>query len=287
MVKETMDVADRQAPALVSTAWVAEHGRDRGVRLVEVDVDPTLYQVGHIAGAHGWNWTSDLQDQVRRDILDPSDFTELMSAAGIHKDDHVVLYGDASNWFAAYAYWLLTLYGHRRLSLMDGGRQGWEADGRPYTAEVAAVTRSAYPMAEQDPSVRALQPEVLAALGKAALVDVRSEKEFTGEVLAPPGLSETAQRGGHIPGAVNIPWGQACGPDGRFKPEAELRRLYGSRGIASDRPVIAYCRIGERSAHTWFVLRELLGYPDVKSYDGSWTEWGSMVGTPVRRGLDS
>jgi thiosulfate/3-mercaptopyruvate sulfurtransferase len=282
-----MEVAKGRVPALVSTAWVAEHGWDDGVRLVEVDVDPTLYQAGHIKGAVGWNWTTDLQDQVRRDVLGPEDFAALMAAAGIGVGDHVVLYGDASNWFAAYAYWQLTYYGHQAVSLMDGGRQAWEGDGRPYTTEPAVMARSTYPRPSQDPSVRALQPEVLAKLGAVALVDVRSEKEFTGEVLAPPGLSETAQRGGHIPGAVNIPWAEAVSPDGRFKSESDLRELYGRRGIVADKPVVAYCRIGERSAHTWFVLRELLGYPDVKSYDGSWTEWGSMVGTPVRRGLDS
>lgn len=280
-------MANDPSSALVSTAWVAAHGDDPGVRLVEVDVDPTLYEAGHIATAVGWNWTTDLQDQVRRDVLDPADFARLMGAAGIGKNDRVVLYGDASNWFAAYAYWQLTLYGHPKISLMDGGRQAWEAEGRPYTKQRPQPVAVAYPLPTADPSVRALQAEVAARLGEVALVDVRSEKEFTGEVLAPPGLSETAQRGGHIPGAVNIPWAQAVGPDGRFKSRSELRLLYRGKGVQPERPVIAYCRIGERSAHTWFVLRELLGYSDVKSYDGSWTEWGSMVGTPVRRGLES
>lgn len=276
-----------RSSVLVSTEWVAAHGGDKGVRLVEVDVDPTLYPAGHLEGAVGWNWTTQLQDQVRRDIINSEDFARLMGRSGIGPEDRVVLYGDASNWFAAYAYWLLTLYGHRQVALMDGGRQAWEAEGRPYSTESPAPALVTYPVPTADTSVRALQAEVAASLGQAALVDVRSEKEFTGEVLAPPGLSETAQRGGHIPGAVNIPWSQAVGPDGRFKPEAELRQLYASRGVRPDGPVIAYCRIGERSAHTWFVLRELLGYRDVKSYDGSWTEWGSMVGTAVKRGLES
>lgn len=279
-------MSESWSPALVTTQWVADHTGDPAVHLVEVDVDPTLYAEGHIAGAVGWNWTTDLQDRVRRDVLSKADFETLMGKSGIAPDDEVVLYGDSNNWFAAYAYWQLKLYGHEKVRLMDGGRVKWEKEGRPYTTEVPRVTPVPYMAGEPRQDLRAFQPEVMGRLAKegTALVDVRSPAEFTGEVLAPPGLTETAQRGGHIPGAVNIPWAQAVGPDGAFKSRDELVALYTGKGITPDKDIVAYCRIGERSSHTWFVLKELLGYPKVKNYDGSWTEWGSMVGVPVEKG---
>lgn len=276
-------MSDSWSPVLVTTAWVAEQGGK--VRLVEVDVDPNLYGEGHIAGAVAWNWTTDLQDQLRRDILTKADFETLLGRSGMTEMDDVVLYGDSNNWFAAYAYWQMKLYGHERVRLMDGGRVKWEKEGRPYTTEVPSVEVKTYRAKDADPSLRALSDEVLAGLDSTGrvLVDVRSPAEYKGEVLAPPGLSETAQRGGHIPGAVNIPWAQAVGEDGAFKTRAELEALYAGKGITPDKDVVAYCRIGERSSHTWFVLKELLGYPRVKNYDGSWTEWGSMVGRPIER----
>jgi len=276
-------MSESWSPALVTTDWVAEHGKD--VHLVEVDVDPNLYPEGHISGALVWNWTKDLQDQLRRDVLTKEGFEALLGRSGIGESDDVVLYGDANNWFAAYAYWEMKLYGHRKVRLMDGGRVKWEREGRPYTTEIPAIAPATYHAKDADLSIRAFSDEVLAGLAQAgrALVDVRSPAEFTGEVLAPPGLQETAQRGGHIPGAVNIPWAQAVGEDGAFKSRGELEALYGGRGITPERDIVAYCRIGERSSHTWFVLKELLGYPNVKNYDGSWTEWGSMVGRPIER----
>ena len=278
-------MSDAWSPALVTTGWVADHLGDLGAKLVEVDVDPTLYAEGHIEGAVGWNWTTDLQDRVRRDVLSREDFASLMGRSGITREDTVILYGDANNWFAAYAYWQMKLHGHDRVKLMDGGRLKWEKEGRPYTTALPQPTPQTYVAGPERTELRALQPEVFGRIGEArsAMVDVRSPAEFTGEVLAPPGLTETAQRGGHIPGAVNIPWSQAVGENGAFKSRDELAALYASKGITPDKDVIAYCRIGERSSHTWFVLKELLGYPQVKNYDGSWTEWGSMVGVPVEK----
>jgi len=278
-------MSDAWSPALVTTAWVADHLGDRGTKLVEVDVDPTLYAEGHIQGAVGWNWTTDLQDSVRRDVLSREDFASLMGRSGLTHEDTVILYGDANNWFAAYAYWQMKLHGHERVKLMDGGRLKWEKEGRPYTTVLPQPAPATYVAGPERTELRALQPEVSSRIGQpgSAMVDVRSPAEFTGEVLAPPGLTETAQRGGHIPGAVNIPWSQAVGEDGAFKSRDELAALYAGKGITPDKDVIAYCRIGERSSHTWFVLRELLGYPQVKNYDGSWTEWGSMVGVPVEK----
>jgi thiosulfate/3-mercaptopyruvate sulfurtransferase len=270
---------------LVTTEWVAQHLDDPKVKLIEVDVDTTAYDEGHIPGAVGFNWTSQLQDQVRRDIASKEQIEQLLSEAGVNNDDTIVLYGDNNNWFAAYAFWLLRMYGHQALKLMDGGRKKWIDEGRPMTKEVPKPARTSYRAQEPDLSLRAMREEVLAAINDAqrALVDVRSPAEYKGEILAPPGLQETAQRAGHIPGAKNIPWSQAVNEDGTFKSEEELRQLYQGVGITPDKEVIAYCRIGERSSHTWFVLKYLLGYDKVKNYDGSWTEWGSMVGMPVER----
>jgi thiosulfate/3-mercaptopyruvate sulfurtransferase len=270
---------------LVSTDWVAQHGNDAGVRVVEVDVDTTAYEQGHVPGAVGWNWTTQLCDTLVRDIIPADKFDELMAASGIAPDTTVVLYGDNNNWFAAWALWQMKIYGHEDVRIMDGGRKKWLAEGRALSTDAAQVPRAKYKARPADTSIRAFLPEVQEAMkrGSAALVDVRGPQEFTGEILAPPGLPETCQRGGHIPGAKNVPWGKACNEDGTFKTIDELRQLYGGVGVTSDRPVIAYCRIGERSSHTWFVLKYLLGFPDVKNYDGSWTEWGNLVGAPVEK----
>jgi thiosulfate/3-mercaptopyruvate sulfurtransferase len=274
---------------LVSTQWVEEHKGDANVRLVEVDVDTAAYEQGHIPGALGWNWQSQLCDTVRRDIMPKKDFENLMSESGIGQDTTVVLYGDNNNWFAAWAFWQLKIYGHRSLKLMNGGRKKWLAEGRELTKEVPKYPRANYRASEPDFSLRAMMQQVYKAMENksAVLVDVRSPAEFTGEILAPPGLPETCQRGGHIPGAKGIPWGVACNEDGTFKSADELKKIYGDQGVKGDQPVIAYCRIGERSSLTWFVLKYLLGYPDVRNYDGSWTEWGNLVGAPVERGAGS
>ncbi len=270
---------------LVSTDWVQEHLSDPTIRIVEVDVDTTAYEQGHIPGALAFNWQTQLQDPIRRDIISKSDLEHLLSELGISNDHLIVLYGDNNNWFAAYAFWLLQLYGHERLALMDGGRKKWLAEGRPLTTEVPRYPRTEYRAKDPDLSLRAFYPQVRESLGRpdVALVDVRSPQEYTGEILAPPGLLETAQRGGHIPGARNIPWGLAVREDGTFKSPDELRQLYMPQGITPDKEVIAYCRIGERSSHTWFVLKHLLGYPRVRNYDGSWTEWGNIIGAPIER----
>ena len=269
---------------LVDTEWVEEQLDNPKVRLIEVDVDSSLYAAGHIPGAVGWDWTSQLQDDVQRDIADKSQFEDLASRDGIERDTTVVLYGDNHNWFAAYGFWLFKIYGHDDVRLMDGGRQKWLDEDRQVTQEVPEFDATEYRADDPDPELRALQPEVrehIARSGK--LVDVRSPAEFSGELLAPPGLQETAQRGGHIPGAANIPWSKAVAEDGTFKTADELLDLYREQGLEPDNEVVVYCRIGERSSHSWFVLKYLLGFDDVRNYDGSWTEWGSMVGTPIER----
>ena len=276
-----------QPHAVVTTEWVAAHGAERGVRLVEVNVDTSLYERGHIAGAVGWSWKSQLADPVQRDILSREAFEELMGESGIAEDTTVVLYGDSNNWFAAWAFWQMKVYGHRDVRIMDGGRRKWEKEARPVTCEPPRVRRTSYRATQQDPRLRALLSEVRVevAQGTVDLVDVRSTQEFSGELLAPPGLPETCQRGGHIPGAANIPWSKAINEDdGTFRPVEELRRIYESSGITGTRPIITYCRIGERSSHSWFVLKYLLGHENTRNYDGSWTEWGNLVGAPVETG---
>jgi len=270
---------------LVTTEWAEQHKQDANVRLVEVDVDTSAYESGHIEGAIAWNWTTQLNDQVRRDILSREQLQQLLSQSGIAPDTTIVLYGDNNNWFAAYAYWQLKIFGHDNVKLINGGRKKWELEGRKLVSEVPAPKAVAYQSKEADLSIRANQIDVYNSLkeGSTVLVDVRSPQEFSGEVIAPPGMTETAQRGGHIPGARNVPWAKAVNEDGTFKSAEELQQLYGGAGVTPDKNVITYCRIGERSAHTWFVLQELLGYKNVRNYDGSWTEWGSMVGVPIER----
>ena len=274
---------------LVSTDWVQEHLGQPGLKLVEVDVDTKAYEAGHIAGAIGFNWQTQLQDQVVRDIISKQQFEELLSRSGISNKDTVVLYGDNNNWFAAYALWVFKLYGHEDVRLMDGGRVKWLNEGdKKLVVTPTQVTATRYSAREPDLSLRARIGDVLRAVETHShnLVDVRSADEFTGKVLAPPGLSETAQRAGHIPGAKSVPWSTAVKPDGSFKSADELRKIYlGDAGVEANRPTIAYCRIGERSSHTWFVLKYLLGLNDVRNYDGSWTEYGSMVGLPIERAV--
>ena len=271
---------------LVSTEWVAAHVNDPAVRIAEVDVDTKAYDEGHVPGAIGWAWNTQLCDTLRRDILSKEQFEALMGDSGVSPATTLVIYGDNNNWFAAWALWQAKIYGHQDVRLMNGGRKKWLAEGRELSREAPSVTRTGYRAKPADLSLRAFLPEVQAASANrtAGMVDVRSPQEFTGEILAPPGLPETCQRGGHIPGARNIPWGKAANDDGTFKSADELRALYGGEGIDGSKPVIAYCRIGERSSHTWFVLKYLLGFDKVTNYDGSWTEWGNLVGAPVERG---
>jgi thiosulfate/3-mercaptopyruvate sulfurtransferase len=272
--------------ALVTTEWVAEHGKDKGLRIIEVDVDPSAYDKGHIEGSVGWNWRKHLQDQVNRDIASKEALANLLGQSGVTPDTTILLYGDNNNWFAAYAYWALKYYGHDKVALIDGGRVKWEKEGRDYSTDVPSFPNTDYNFhGSPKEDIRAYRSHVESKLGKAGLVDVRSPKEFSGELLAPENLpQEGAQRGGHIPTAVSIPWGTAVNPeDGSFKSIEELKAIYGDKGITSNKEVIAYCRIGERSAHTWFVLKELLGYPDVRNYDGSWTEWGSSIKAPIEK----
>ncbi len=272
---------------LVSTDWVAEHASDPTVRIVESDEDILLYEIGHIPGAVKLDWQTDLQDPVERDFVDKAGFEALMTAAGIANDTTVVFYGDKNNWYACYTFWLFKYFGHADCRVMNGGRAKWEAENRPYTRDASAYPPTTYIAQEPDSSIRAFRDDVRAMVeaGSPALVDVRSTQEYTGEVIHMLGYpQEGAQRGGHVRGAQSIPWGTAANQDGTFKSPAELTALYGDKGITADKNVIAYCRIGERSSHTWFVLKYLLGYPDVRNYDGSWTEWGSMVGVPIEKG---
>ncbi len=270
---------------LVSTDWVSEHGADPNVRLVEVDVDTALYPQGHVRGAVGWSWETELCDLVRREIVDRGRFERMCGSAGVDPSTTVVLYGDSNNWFAAWGFWLFKVYGHPDVRLMNGGRKRWELDGRPYAADVPRFAAATYEAHDPDPTVRAYREDVFGAADtdRIQLVDVRSPDEYTGRVIAPPGMNETAQRGGHIPHAVNVPWALAVNEDGTFKSPDQLRALYDTVGIKADRETIAYCRIGERSSHTWFVLKYLLGFPRVRNYDGSWTEWGNLVGAPISK----
>ncbi len=271
--------------ALVDIAWVEAHSEDPKVVLVEVDEDTTAYEKGHLAGAVRLDWKADLQDPVRRDFVDKAGFEALLSSRGIGNDDTVVLYGGNNNWFAAYAYWYFKVYGHPDVRLLDGGRKKWELESKPLTTDVPDRPATTYTAQEADSSIRALRDEVGAALGRDNLVDVRSPDEFAGRLLAPAHLpQEQSQRPGHIPGAKNIPWAKAANEDGTFKSPEELTSLYEGAGVDLGRDTIAYCRIGERSAHTWFVLHEILGQPNVKNYDGSWTEYGSLVGVPIELG---
>ncbi|MBI1791147.1 MAG: sulfurtransferase [Acidobacteria bacterium] len=271
---------------LVSTDWVAAHRADPNVRVVEVDVDTKAYDEGHAPGALAWAWNTQLCDTLRRDILSREQFEELMSSSGIAKDTTVVIYGDNNNWFACWALWQAVMYGHPDVRIMNGGRKKWLLEGREMSTDKPAPGRTHYSASNADLSLRAFLPQVMVASSgqTAAMVDVRSPQEFSGEILAPPGLPETCQRGGHIPGAQSIPWGKACNDDGTFKSLPELKALYEGQGIDGSKPVIAYCRIGERSSHSWFVLKYLLGYSNVTNYDGSWTEWGNLVGAPIARG---
>lgn len=272
---------------LVTTDWVAQHLQDPKVRIVEVDYDPSsAYDLGHIPGAVLVDWKKDINDPVRRDILSKDAFEALNSRLGIGPDTTVVLYGDYRNWFATFAFWVYKLYGHPDVRLMDGGRKKWVEEKRPLTEEVPSYPKTSYKARGIDLGLRATFDEVYRSLGRPdiALVDVRSPAEYKGEITAPPEYpTEAAQRGGHIPGAVNIPWAQAVRDDDTFKPPEELRKLYESQGVTPDKTVITYCRIGERSSHTWFVLKYLLGYPVVLNYDGSWTEWGNVIGTPIEK----
>jgi thiosulfate/3-mercaptopyruvate sulfurtransferase len=272
--------------ALVAAEWVQAHLADPAVRLIEVDVDTTAYEQGHIPGAVGFNWQKELQDQVIRAPMSKEHLEALLSRAGVSNDTTIVLYGDNNNWFAAWAFWILKYYGHRDARLLNGGRVKWLADKREITSAVPSYAATTYTAQVPRDNIRAFRDQILSTLGRqgSALVDVRSPGEYSGELLAPANLpQEGAQRGGHIPGAVNIPWGMAMREDGTFKSAEELRALYAGKGITGDKEVIAYCRIGERSSHTWFVLSYLLGYAHVRNYDGSWTEWGSLIGAPIEK----
>ena len=274
-------------PVLLTTDWLAEHLNDSNVVVAEVDENPDLYDEGHVPGAVKLHWRDDLQDPVERDLVEKEEFERLMGSLGIGNDTTLVLYGDKNNWFAAYAYWYLKIYGHNNVRILDGGRQKWIDEGRELTTAAPDTQPASYTAQDRDESIRIYRDSVREAIGAEgkALVDVRSPQEYSGDLIAPPGYEqEGAQRAGHIPTAASIPWAQAVRDDGTFKSAEELRELYGSKGVTDDKAVTAYCRIGERSAHTWFVLRELLGYEDVKNYDGSWTEWGNLVDVPIEKG---
>ncbi len=270
---------------LVTTDWVEQHATDAGVRVVEVDVDTTAYDQGHVPGAAVWNWTTELCDTVMRDIVPEQKLEALLGKTGIDTKTAIVLYGDNNNWFAAWAFWQLKIYGHEDVRIMDGGRKKWLAEGRDLSITPGTFAATTYKVGAPDLSLRAFLSEVQQAVAgkQAVLVDVRSPQEFSGEILAPPGLPETCQRGGHIPGAKSIPWGKNCNEDGTFKSFEELKALYAAQGISGEQRVIAYCRIGERSSLTWFAMKYLLGFRNVKNYDGSWTEWGNLVGAPVEK----
>ena len=278
-------MADYAKDVLVDTQWVEDHLSDDSIRIVEVDENPGLYAEAHIPGAIGFDWKKDLQDQVERDFLGPAEFSELFGSRGISNDHTIVLYGDRNNWFAAYTYWYLKYYGHDNVRLVNGPREKWIAEGRPTSADVPSYEPQQFAAQEGDETIRAYRNEVLEALDQSTrLVDVRSPQEYSGELIAMAGYEqEGAQRGGHIPGAASVPWAQAVQEDGTFKTADDLQELYGSKDVLGGEPIIAYCRIGERSAHTWFVLHELLGNNDVKNYDGSWTEWGNMVAVPIEK----
>ena len=282
-------MAERPAhpESIVSTQWVADNLGGENIVLVEVDVDTEAYDQGHVPGAVGWNWTSQLNDELTRDILSRAQLEELLGASGISRDTTVVLYGDNNNWFATYAFWQLKMYGHPDLKIMDGGRQKWMDEGRALTIAAPAVAAASYAASDPDTSIRATRDYVLnvaSTSNSVGLVDVRAPDEFNGTLLAPANLpQEGSQRGGHIPGAANIPWATAVAEDGTFKSVEELREIYGGKGISGESEIIAYCRIGERSSHTWFVLSQILGYGKVRNYDGSWTEYGSIVGAPIER----
>jgi thiosulfate/3-mercaptopyruvate sulfurtransferase len=269
--------------ALVDSEWAQQHLDDPGVRFVEVDVDTEAYDQGHIPGAVGWDWTSQLSDGIRRDIASRDDLAALLSSSGIGPDTHIVLYGDNNNWFAAWAYWQLKLHGIERVSILNGGRVFWLANDLPLSTDTPSYAATGIELPEPDFTLRAFRDDILSRLGDdgLVLVDVRSPAEFSGEVLAPPGLSETAQRGGHIPGAASAPWAQNVNEDGTFKSADALRTHYADKGVTGNKDIITYCRIGERSSHSWFVLHELLGYANVQNYDGSWTEWGSLINVPI------
>jgi thiosulfate/3-mercaptopyruvate sulfurtransferase len=271
--------------ALVDADWALAHLTDPTVRFVEVDVDTTAYSQSHLPGAVGWDWTSQLNDGIRRDLVGREDFSALLSRSGIGPATTIVLYGDNNNWFAAFAYWQLKLYGHEDVRIINGGRKLWLDRGLPITVDEPSHAPTGYQLPEPDFALRAYRDDILPRLGdpELTLVDVRSPAEFNGEVIAPPGMSETAQRAGHIPGAASVPWAQTVREDGTFKSPDELRALYEPKGVTPDKDVIAYCRIGERSSHTWFVLHELLGYERVRNYDGSWTEYGSLIGVPIEK----
>jgi thiosulfate/3-mercaptopyruvate sulfurtransferase len=273
-----------RSDVLVDADWVEAHLGDDGIVLVEVDEDTSAYDKNHIPGAVRIDWRQDLQDPVRRDFVNKQQFEELLSARGIGNDDTVILYGGNNNWFAAYAYWYFRYYGHDKVKLLDGGRKKWELDSRQLTADVPSRPHTTYRASEPNNDIRAFRDEVVSAIGQQNLIDVRSPDEFSGKLLAPAHLpQEQSQRGGHVPTAKNIPWSKAANDDGTFRSDDELRELYGGAGIDFDKDTIAYCRIGERSAHTWFVMHELLGQPNVKNYDGSWTEYGSLVGVPIEK----
>jgi thiosulfate/3-mercaptopyruvate sulfurtransferase len=278
------------ADVLVSTDWAIEHLKDADKRFIEVDVDTTQYEQGHLPGAIAFNWQSQLQDQVARDIISKENFEKLASEAGITPQTTVVLYGDNNNWFAAYAFWLFKYYGHENVRLVDGGRKKLVAENRQLVTDVPSYPKTDYKVSKVNADLRADRDYIRQRLPQTsagfALVDVRSPAEFVGDIIAPPGMTETAQRPGHIPGAKNVPWATAVAEDGTFKPVEELKKIYGDKGVVGEKDVVAYCRIGERSSHTWFALKYLLGYQNVRNYDGSWTEWGNLIGAPIAKGAE-